>query len=429
MICYYDLAMNIKTVFRALRHKNYRLFFSGQSISLIGTWMQQIAVSWLVYSMTNSAFLLGLVGFSSQISTFFLAPLAGVIADRHHRHTLLLITQSLAMLQAFVLFVLYVTHTIAVWHILLLSLFLGAVNAFDIPVRQSFTVDMINDREDLSNAIALNSSMVNAARLIGPSIGGVLIALFGEGTCFLINALSYIAVLFSLLMMKLPRWERSSHQKESVILQLKEGFFYALNFMPIRTILMLLSVISMVSGGVQALMPVFARDIFHGGSRSLGLLMAASGFGALAGAIYLANRKNVLGLGKVIAWTAALFGAGVIIFSRISVLMVAMPILLFSGFGMMVQMASSNIILQTIVEEDKRGRVMSFYTMAFMGLSPFGSLLSGVLAAKIGADNTLLWGGALCIIAASLFTLHLPKFRSFVRPVYIQKGILPEPIH
>ena len=391
--------------------------------------MQQIAVSWLVYRMTNSAFLLGLVGFSSQISTFLLAPLAGVIADRHHRHRLLLITQGLAMLQAVLLYVLYVTHAIAVWHIILLSLFLGAVNAFDIPVRQSFTVDMINDREDLSNAIALNSSMVNAARLIGPSIGGILIALFGEGTCFLINALSYIAVLFSLVVMKLPRWERLGHHKESVMLQLKEGFLYAFNFMPIRTILMLLSVISLVSGGVQALMPVFARDIFHGGSRSLGILMASSGLGALAGAIYLAGRRSVVGLGKVIAWTAALFGTGVIIFSKISVLIIAMPVLLFSGFGMMVQMASSNIILQTIVEEDKRGRVMSFYTMAFMGLSPFGSLLSGYLAAKTGANNTLLWGGSFCILAAVIFAFQLPTLRSFVRPLYIKKGIIVEPIH
>jgi MFS family permease len=420
--------MNIKTVFRALRHQNYRLFFGGQSISLIGTWMQQIAVSWLVYRMTNSVFLLGLVGFSSQISTFLLAPLAGVIADRHHRHRLLLITQSLAMLQAMILFILFATHTLAVWHIIGLSFFLGAINAFDIPIRQSFTVDMINDREDLSNAIALNSSMVNAARLIGPSIGGILIALFGEGTCFLINALSYIAVLFSLVMMKLPPWKCSNRQKESVIIQLKEGFLYAFNFMPIRTILMLLSVISFVSGGVQALMPVFARDIFHGGSKTLGLLMAASGLGALAGAIFLAGRKNVLGLGKIIAYTSAIFGVGVIIFSHTS-LMIAMPILLLSGFGMMVQMASSNIILQTIVEEDKRGRVMSFYTMAFMGLSPFGSLFSGLLAAKYGAGNTLLGGGIICILAAILYATQYPRLRSFIRPLYVQKGIIIEPIH
>jgi len=420
--------MNIKTVFRALRHKNYRLFFSGQSISLIGTWMQQIAVSWLVYRMTHSVFLLGLVGFSSQISTFLLAPLAGVIADRHHRHRLLLITQSLAMLQASILYILYATHTITVWHIIALSFFLGAVNAFDIPIRQSFTVDMINDRDDLSNAIALNSSMVNSARLIGPSIGGILIALFGEGTCFLINALSYIAVLLSLAMMTLPTWVRSMHQKESVVLQLKEGFFYALNFMPIRTILMLLSVISFVSGGVQALMPVFAKDVFHGGSKTLGVLMAASGLGALAGAIFLAGRKNALGLSKIIAFTAGLFGVGVVFFSRIHILIIAMPILLMAGFGMMVQMASSNIILQTIVEEDKRGRVMSFYTMAFMGLAPFGSLWAGFLATRIGADSTLLWGGGFCIIAVTIFALQLPKFRKLVRPVYVQKGIIVEPV-
>jgi len=386
--------------------------------------MQQIAVAWLVYSMTNSAFLLGVVGFSSQIATFLLAPLAGVIADR-----LLLITQSLAMLQAVILYVLYVTHTITVCHIILLSLFLGSVNAFDIPVRQSFTVDMLNDREDLSNAIALNSSMVNVARLIGPSIGGILIALFGEGTCFLINALSYIAVLFSLVMMKLPAWERSSRQKESPFLQFKEGFFYTLNFMPIRTILLLLSVMSLVAGGVQALMPVFARDIFHGGSKTLGLLMAASGLGALTGAIFLAGRKNVLGLSKIIAYASGLFGVSILIFSRIPFLMIALPILLFSGFGMMVQMAASNIMLQTIVEEDKRGRVMSFYTMAFMGLSPFGSLFSGLLATRIGVENTLLWGGIFCIIAAILFASQRSKFRSFVRPLYIQKGIITETVH
>jgi MFS family permease len=416
--------MNIKTVFRALRHQNYRLFFSGQSISLIGTWMQQIAVSWLVYRMTHSPFLLGLVGFSSQIATFLLAPLAGVIADSHHRHRLLLITQSLAMLQASILYVLFLTHTIHVWHILCLSLFLGAVNAFDIPVRQSFTVDMLDNKEDLSNAIALNSSMVNAARLIGPSIGGVLIAAFGEGTCFLINAASYIAVLFSLTMMKLPPWERLERHKEPVMLQLKEGFAYAFNFLPIRAILMLLSVVSMVAGGLQALMPVFAREIFHGSSKTLGLLMAASGLGSLIGAIYLAGRRHVLGLSRILAMTATLFGAAVIGFSQMHLLAVAALLLLLSGLGMMVQMASSNIMLQTMVEEDKRGRVMSFYTMAFMGLSPFGSLFSGLLATRIGTNNTLMLGGLLSILAAVVFAFYLPKIRSFVRPVYIKKGII-----
>ncbi len=420
--------MNIKTVFRALRHKNYRLFFGGQSISLIGTWMQQIAVSWLVYSMTNSAFLLGMVGFSSQISTFLLAPVAGVIADRHHRHRLLLITQSLAMLQAIILYVLFATHTIAVWHIIVLSLFLGAINAFDIPVRQSFTVDMLNDREDLSNAIALNSSMVNVARLVGPSIGGILIALFGEGTCFLINALSYIAVLSSLVMMRLPPWERPVNRTGSVMQQFQEGFSYAFNFMPIRTILILLAVISLVSGGVQALMPVFARDIFHGGSKTLGLLMAASGLGALIGAIFLASRKSVLGLSRVIAIAAMMFGTGVVIFSSTPYLVIGLPILLVSGFGMMVQMASSNIMLQTMVEEDKRGRIMSFYTMAFMGLSPFGSLFSGVLATRIGADDTILWGGGICIVAAIVYASKLKDLRKFVRQIYVKKGIIVETV-
>ncbi len=421
--------MNIKTVFRALRHKNYRLFFGGQSISLIGTWMQQIAVSWLVYRLTHSAFLLGLVGFSSQIAAFLLAPLAGVIADRHHRHRLLLITQSAAMLQAVVLYLLYMTHRITVWHILVLSFCSGAINAFDIPVRQAFTVEMISDREDLSNAIALNSTMVNSARLLGPSIGGMIIAVFGEGICFLLNALSYSAVLFSLMSMKLPRWEPALRRKESVMLQLKEGFAYAVNSVPICTILMLLSVISLVAGGVQALMPVFARDIFHGGSKTLGLLMAATGLGALTGAIYLASRRNVLGLTLVMTWTAALFSAGVVVFSQTSVLKIAVPVLLCSGFGMMVQMASSNIILQTIVEEDKRGRVMSFYTMAFMGLAPFGSLCAGILASKIGAGHTLLAGGCICLAATLLFALQRPKLRGHIRPVYIQKGIIVDHMH
>ncbi|MBF0510968.1 MAG: MFS transporter [Candidatus Omnitrophica bacterium] len=420
--------MNIKTVFRALRHKNYRLFLVGQGISLIGTWMQQIAVAWLAYRLTHSAVLLGVVGFSSQIPAFLIAPFAGVIADRYSRHRLLLITQFLALCQATLLYVLYATHTIQVWHIIGLSFLLGAINAFDIPVRQSFTVEMLNDREDLSNAIALNSSMVNAARLVGPSIGGILIAIFGEGACFLLNAVSYMAVLISLSMMKLARQEYLSRKKESAIRQLKEGFSYAINFMPIRTILMLLSVMSMVAGGVQALMPVFAKDVFHGGSRLLGILMAASGLGALAGAIYLANRRNVLGLSKVIAWTAAVFGLGVMMFSQTVVLVLALPILLFSGFGMMVQMASSNIILQMLVEEDKRGRVMSFYTMAFMGLSPFGSLFSGILASKIGAGLTLLLGGLVCVAAVVVYTSQLKTLRKYIRPVYIEKGIIERPI-
>lgn len=415
-------------MFRALRHRNYRIFFYGQSISLIGTWIQQIALSWLVYRMTNSAFLLGVVGFSTQIATFILAPFAGVVADRHHRHRLLVLTQGAAMIQASVLAVLVLTGLITVWQIILLGFVLGCINAFDIPVRQSFTVEMIDEPEDLSNAIALNSSMVNAARLIGPSVGGALIAFIGEGYCFLLNAVSYIAVLASLYIMKIPHKNNRGRYK-SVWRELKEGFHYTFDFMPIRTILLLLSLISLIAGGAQVLMPVFARDIFHGGARTLGFLMASSGLGALIGAIYLASRKSVLGLGKVMVASSLLFGAGLIAVALSSMMILSMGFLLFSGFGMMVQMAASNTVLQTMVEEDKRGRVMSFYTMAFMGLAPFGSLMAGGLAYRFGAPSVLLVGGILAIAGAVLFALQLPRLRELVRPVYIRKGILNEMVH
>ncbi|MBL8014051.1 MAG: MFS transporter, partial [Candidatus Omnitrophica bacterium] len=344
------------TLIRALRHHNYRLFFYGQSISLIGTWIQQIALSWLVYRLTNSALLLGIVGFSGQISTFFLAPLAGVIADRHHRHRLLLITQSVAMIQAFILAILVMTHRIEIWQIIALNVLLGAINAFDIPIRQSFTSDMISNHDDMSNAIALNSSMVNAARLLGPAIGGFLIAAVGEGMCFLLNALSYIAVISSLLLMRVPKRELRV-RKSNVWEELKEGFDYTFGFMPIRTFLSLVGLVSMTGGGMQVLMPVFAQDIFHGGARTLGLLMGSSGLGALIGAVYLANRKSVLGLSKVIIVASFSFGCGLIGFVLAPSLWLSLIMLVFCGFGMIVQMSASNVILQSMVEEDKRGRV------------------------------------------------------------------------
>ncbi len=415
-------------MFRALKHRNYRLFFYGQSISLVGTWMQQIALSWLVYRMTSSVFLLGVVGFSSQIATFILAPFAGVIADRHHRHRLLLITQIAAMVQASILTVLVFAHVIAVWHIIALSLLIGFINAFDLPVRQAFTVDMINEREDLGNAIALNSTMVNMARLIGPSIGGILIAIAGEGACFLLNALSYVAVIISLVMMNIP--ERPSRGKGKPIWkELKEGFHYTVDFIPIRSILILLSIASLVSGGAQVLMPVFAKDIFHGGAQTLGFLMASSGSGALMGAVYLAGRKNVLGLGKVIAAASVLFGVGIFGFAAAPLMGLSMVLLLISGFGLMVQMAACNTVLQTIVDEDKRGRVMSLYTMSFMGTMPFGSLLAGVLAHQWGAPRVLLAGGLWAIAGALLFASQLPRIRELARPVLIQKGILTDLTH
>ena len=417
--------MDFKLIFRALRHRNYRLFFIGQSISLTGTWMQQIAIGWLVYRLTNSAFLLGIVGFVGQIPTFLFTPFAGVIADRHNRRNMLVVTQAFSLLQALILSLLILTKNIHIWQIVVLSGVMGIINSFDIPIRQAFTVEMIENKEDLGNAIALNSSMVNAARLIGPSIAGVLIATAGEWICFLLNAISYFPVIASLLAMKMAPKEIKASTRH-IFHELKEGFRYAFNFSPIRSILMILALVSLMGVPYQVLMPVFARDIFHGGPRTLGFLVAMSGIGALTGAIYLAARKNVLGLGRIIAWAAGLFGAGIVAFSLSKVLWISMLILLFSGFGMMVQMASSNTVLQTIVEEDKRGRVMSFYTMAFMGMAPFGSLLAGGLASRIGAPHTLFFGGSCCILGALVFARKLPALREKIHPIYAKKGIIPE---
>lgn len=413
------------SLFRALRHRNYRLFFSGQAISLIGTWLQQVALSWLVYRMTHSPFMLGLVGFVGMIPTFVCTPFAGVFADRHDRRRMLVVTQTLSMVQASILAFLFFAHLLAIWHVILLSAFIGIVNSFDIPIRQSFTVEMIEDREDLGNAIALNSSMLNGARLIGPSIAGILIAFTGEGVCFLLNAVSYIAVIASLLAMKTVSMKKAPSGKP-MLPELRDGFGYAFGFLPIRLILLLLSLVSLTGVSYQVLMPVFARDIFHGGANTLGFLMAASGFGALVGALYLASRKSVIGLGRIIGRTAGLFGVSLIVFSLTRDLRVALPVMFFGGFGMMVQMASSNTVLQTVVDEDKRGRVMALYTMAFMGVAPFGSLLAGGLAGKIGAPATLCCNGICCLLGAMVFLSKMPAIRKEIRPVYAQKGIIPE---
>jgi len=382
-------------------------------------------LGWLVYRLTNSPFLLGVVGFTGQIPTFLFSPFAGVFADRHNRRNMLVVTQALSLIQASILAFLILTGNIKVWQIVLLSGLLGIVNSFDIPIRQAFTVEMVENREDLPNAIALNSSMVNAARLIGPSIAGILIAISGEGVCFFLNAISYLPVIWSLLSMKVVKKDVKP-QASHIFLELKEGVSYAFNSSPIMAILALLALVSLMGVPYQILMPVFAKDIFHGGPYTLGFLVAMSGVGALAGAIYLAARKSVLGLNRIIAYTSALFGLGIIAFSLSRLLWLSMLLLLLCGFGMMVQMASSNIVLQTIVDEDKRGRIMSFYTMSFIGMSPFGSLLAGSLASKIGATNTLLFGGASCIIGAVIFALKLPSLRKKIHPIYAKKGIIPE---
>lgn len=413
---------NIKITFRALRYRNYRLFFGGQSISLIGTWLQQIAMSWLVYRITNSVLLLGVVGFSSQFPIFLCTPFAGVLSDRWNKRYMLIATQSLAMVQAFILSILVLTHTILVWHIIVLSIFLGIINGFDMPARQSFVVEMVEKREDLSNAIALNSAMFNGARFIGPSIGGILIALIGEGICFLLNGISYIAVIVALFLMKinlkLPKRENAKFLEG-----LQEGFYFTFGFLPVRSIILLVALISLTALPYSVLMPVFARDILHGGAHTLGFLMASVGAGALTGAMYLASRKSVQGLVKIIPMAAIVFGANLIIFSFSRLIMLSVLVLFLGGMGIMVQLASSNTIIQTIIDDDKRGRVMSIYSMSFIGLAPFGSLLAGSLAKLVGVQATIAAGGFCCIAGALIFVKNLPNMWKLMQPIYEQKGI------
>ena len=419
-----DQDSRLKFALRALRHRNYRLFFGGQSLSLIGTWMTQIATSWLVYRLTNSPWLLGIVGFSGQIPALFLMPVAGVWVDRWDRHRVLKVTQVLAMLQSFALAALALSGRIQVWQIIGLAMFQGVINSFDMPARQSFVVEMIEDRRDLANAIALNSTMVNGARLIGPSIAGAVIALAGEGFCFLIDGLSYIAVIASLMLMRTRRSEPKGRQ--NIFTELREGFGYIIGFAPIRSILTLIAAFSLVGFPYTVLLPVFASTVLHGGPHTLGFLTAASGTGALISAITLALRKTIVGLGKMISAVAFAFGAALMALGISRTLWLSLPLMLITGFSMMQLMAASNTIMQTILEEDKRGRVMSFYSLSFMGILPFGSLICGALADRFGAPTTVIGGGALCIAVATWFSVQLKHVRRIIRPIYIQLGIIPE---
>jgi MFS family permease len=413
-----------RLVLRALRHRNYRLFFGGQGISLIGTWMTRVATGWLVYRLTGSAFLLGLVSFAGQIPILFLGPFAGVWVDRLNRHRVLVVTQILSMLESFALAVLALLHVITVGEVIWLNLFQGVINSFDMPARQAFVIEMVEDPQDLGNAIALNSSLVNAARLIGPSVAGLIIAAVGEGYCFLIDGISYMAVIASLLAMTIVR--QSEHKHGSVFAELREGWDYITGFRPIWSILLLLSLISVVGMPYTALMPIFAGRILHGGAHTLGFLMAAIGVGALFGAITLAARKTVLGLGRLIPITAAGFGAGLMAFATSRWFWLSMLLLVGTGYCFMQEMAASNTILQTIVENKKRGRVMSFYAMSFQGLAPFGSLIAGAAAARIGAPETLMIGGGICILGAGAFAMQLPALRQVIHPIYVRIGIIPE---
>jgi MFS family permease len=360
-----------------------------------------------VYRLTGSAWLLGVVGFAGQIPTFLLAPLAGVLVDRWDRHRVLLATQTLAMLQSALLAALTLGGVIRIWEIVALNVFQGLIDAFDMPVRQSLIVRMVDDRADLPNAIALNSSMVNGARLLGPAVAGVLIAAVGEGWCFLVDAVSYAAVILSVALMRLDL-PRRAPTTTHVLHEMAEGFRYASGFAPIRALLLLLAVSGIAGRPFAVLLPVIAREVMHGGAGTLGALQATAGVGALAGALYLARRASVLGLGRVVVVSAALFGVGLVAFSRAHALWLAMPLLFLAGTGMMLQTAASNTILQTIVDEDKRGRVMSLLAMSLFGTVPVGSLIAGALATRIGAENTILVGGTICVVAAGLFLRALP---------------------
>jgi MFS family permease len=409
---------------RALRHRNFQLYFVGQGISVTGTWMTRLATTWLVYRLTHSAFLLGFVSFAGQMIAFLLAPFAGVWIERLDRRKLLLWTQALAALQSLAMAALTLAHIINLWEIIALAAFQGAINAFDMPGRQSFLIQMVEDREDLSNAIALNSSMVNGGRLVGPAIAGLLIAAAGEGWCFLIDGLSYFAVLAFLFLMRIDvhALERGA---AGMLEQMREGWDYVRAFRPIRSILLLFSLLCLVGYPYTVLLPLFAGQVLHGGPATLGWLTAAAGIGALISALSLAIRKSVLGLTRMLQIAAAALGGALILFGFSSVLWASLLLMVCTGFGLMQGVAVSNTLIQSLVTEDKRARVMSYYTMAFVGASPIGSLLVGVLAHHIGAPHTVMVTGACCIAGAIWFTFERPKMRAAMRPLYREMGLLP----
>jgi len=416
---------NLKQILRALRHRNYRLYLGGQAISVTGTWMQQIAMGWLVYRLTDSAWMLGLVGFAGQIPALLLMSFAGVLADRWDCRRILLITQSLAMVQAATVAALALTGVIQVWHIAILAAFLGSVNAFDMPTRHTFLIQMVEEKNDLPSGIALHSSMFNSARLIGPSIAGLIVAAWNEGGCFLLNAVSYLGVLAALFAIRVPG-RPADETHPSVFEGLKDGVRYVLRTAPIKAVLALIAMLSFVGMPYQVLMPIFARDVLHGGAHTFGFLVASSAAGSIVGAIYLASRRNALGLERVIPVGLACFSLAVIGFASSRVLWLSMGLLVCAGCGMMVVFASSNTLIQTVVDDSRRGRVMSLYTLSFMGMGPFGVLLAGTLAQHLGAPLTVTLYGVACLGAVGLFLLRLRSLSAALHPIHVQLGLVPE---
>ncbi len=405
------------STFRALKHRNYQLFFFGQIISLSGTWMQSVAQSWLVYRLTGSVALLGLIGFAGQFPIFLLTAFGGAIADRYNRRNILIATQTAAMATASVLAFLTLSGLIEVWHLFALAIVSGIFNAFDIPARQSFVMDMVG-RDDLLNAVALNSSVFNGARIIGPAIAGILVATVGEGWCFFVNAVSYIAVLGGLFAMHIAP-KISSPKKGSTIEKIKEGFVFVARTKPIRSLMLLLGLVSLMGMPYAVLMPIFAEEILQGGVRGLGILMGASGFGALIAALTLAAKKNLKGLGRWVAVSSGVFGVFLILFSLSETFWLSAALLVPIGFSMMLQMASSNTLVQAMVPDELRGRVMAVYSMMFMGMAPIGALLSGSAANYLGAPMTVAIGGAACIVGSILFGSQLKSFRCEAKRIVI----------
>jgi len=413
--------LNFATTFRALRHRNFQLFFGGQLISLIGTWMQSVAQSWLVYRITHSSLLLGSVGFAGQFPVFLAAPLGGIVADRYNRQRVVIGTQVASMLLAFALALLTLTHRVTVREIFWLAALLGVVNAFDIPGRQSFLVEMVG-KEDLINAIALNSSMFNGARIIGPAIAGLLVAKIGEGWCFLVNAVSYIAVILGLFMMRVTL--RNQRPQGSPIAHVMEGFRFVQKTAPIRAILLLLGLVSLVAMPYTVLMAIFADKILHGGARGLGILMGATGVGALLGALTLATRTGVYGLGRWITFSCGGFGISLIAFAVSRNFWLSTILLVPVGFCMMLQMSSSNTLIQSMVPDHLRGRVMSVYSMMFMGMAPFGALFGGAVADRLSAPIAVSIGGVAALGGAAIFGLRLPSLRVEARRLIVAQGMV-----
>ncbi|HUJ24218.1 MAG TPA: MFS transporter [Bryobacteraceae bacterium] len=417
-----DSPSRVRTTLRALRHRNFQLFFAGQLISLIGTWMQNVAQSWLVYRLTRSAALLGMVGFAGQIPVFLFSPIGGLVADRHSRHRVVIATQTSAMILAFVLAALTLSRLVQVWHIFVLAALLGVVNAFDIPARQSFLVEMVG-RDDLINAIALNSSMFNGARIVGPAIAGIVVAAIGEGWCFFANGASYIAVIIGLLRMTVTTPARAMPEA-SAVRHIIDGFRFVAHTKPIRALLLLLGLVSVTGMPYAVLMPVFADQIFHSGARGLGILMGFSGVGALLGALTLATRQGVRGLGRWAAVSCGVFGASLAVFAFSRSFSIAAAVLIPVGFAMMTQMGASNTLIQTMTPDHFRGRVMSVYSMMFMGMAPIGSLLAGVVADRFGAPFTVATGGVIAIGGSMLFGLRLPGFRLEARRLIMAQNMV-----